>query len=417
MDKEVTDRIVALFARKLNDVSEAAAAARDDAMVERVESALKQALSEVGEVCQQALIDEQIKRRDVYEQTCDCGHPMVVKDLRTRKIYGRHGEFTVRRRYFICPSCAGKRLPLDERLNLEGRFTKTVEEMMALVGVMHSSRRASAVLETLSGLCISSTTIMRYTASIGQEAHRHVINRPAESPLPPECLCAYVSADGVMVNTLSGWREMRLGCLYDDDGYRRYVAALADSNEFGRMLRQMVCLAGGQHAHELVAIADGAHWIWEQVRTRLPFTNVEIVDFYHAAQQLADVARCVYGEGTPYAARWLKDKLKTLGRGGSAALLKKLRNTAAYRRGDAEMRRVAGYFKTHARRTNYPFFQKQGYDIGSGTIESACKNVVQARLKGPGMRWREDTATAVASLRALLLSDHWEDFHESRRVA
>ena len=65
---------------------------------------------------------------------------------------------------------------------------------------------------------------------------------------------------------------------------------------------------------------------------------------------------------------------------------------------------------------NYPLFEQLGYEIGSGTIESACKNVIQARLKGPGMRWREDTATAVASLRALLLSDHWEDFHQTRRT-
>ena len=344
MNKEVTDRIVALFVKKLNDVSRAATAADDDAVVGKIESVLKEALGEVGEACQQALVDEQVELRDVYEQTCRCGRRMVVKDLRSRKIYGRHGEFTVRRRYFICPSCAGKRLPLDERLNVGGRFTKTVEEMIALVGVTHSSRRASAVLETLSGLCISSTTIMRYTASIGRQAHQQLINRPAESPLPPECPRAYVSLDGVMVNTLSGWREMRLGCLYDDDGYRRYVASLADSGEFGRMLRQMVCLAGGQRARELIAIADGAHWIWEQVRTRLPFTNVEIVDFYHAGQLLGGVARSVYGEGTSCAARWLQDKLKTLRRGGATVLLKKLRNTAAYRRGHPEMRRVVDYF-------------------------------------------------------------------------
>ena len=417
MDKQVTDRIVALFAGKLNDVSRSSCAASDDAVVGKVESALKEALGEVGEVCQQALIDEQVEGRDVYEQACDCGQPMVVKDLRTRQVCGRHGQFTVRRRYFICRSCGSKRLPLDEHLNLTSRFTKTVEEMMALVGVMHSSRRASGILETLSGLNISRTTIMGYTASIGREAHEHVIKHPAESPLPPECLRAYVSTDGVMVNTLSGWREMRLGCLYDHDGYRRYVASVADSNEFGQMLRQMVCLAGGHCTRELVAIADGAHWIWEQVRTRLPFADVQIVDFYHAAQQLAGVARCVYGEGTHYAIMWLKDKLQSLRRDGGKALLKKLRNTAAYRRGDPEMHRVAGYFKTHAQRMNYPVFQQQGCDIGSGMIESACKNIVQARLKGSGMRWREDTATAVASLRALLLSDHWEDFHQNRRTA
>jgi len=50
-------------------------------------------------------------------------------------------------------------------------------------------------------------------------------------------------------------------------------------------------------------------------------------------------------------------------------------------------------------------------------IESSCKNVVQMRLKGPGMRWREDNACAVATLRGALLSGHWDDFFARRSVA
>jgi hypothetical protein len=47
--------------------------------------------------------------------------------------------------------------------------------------------------------------------------------------------------------------------------------------------------------------------------------------------------------------------------------------------------------------------------IGSGTIESACKQVVSARLKQAGMSWDASGAEAVAEVRAWLLSERWQE--------
>jgi len=92
-------------------------------------------------------------------------------------------------------------------------------------------------------------------------------------------------------------------------------------------------------------------------------------------------------------------------------------NSRRYRKSDKEMHRLVGYFKRHRKRTDYPRFTRRSHAIGSGVIESICKNVVQMRLKGPGMRWREDNACAVATLRGALLSGHWNDFFARRSVA
>ncbi len=53
-----------------------------------------------------------------------------------------------------------------------------------------------------------------------------------------------------------------------------------------------------------------------------------------------------------------------------------------------------------------------GWLIGSGAVESACKTVVGQRLKLAGMRWGEDGADAVCHLRALFKSERgqWRDF-------
>ena len=56
----------------------------------------------------------------------------------------------------------------------------------------------------------------------------------------------------------------------------------------------------------------------------------------------------------------------------------------------------------------YAEFRAQGYPIGSGTVESACKRVIGARPKQAGMRWTKAGAQAVLSLRSQLLSGRWE---------
>ena len=42
--------------------------------------------------------------------------------------------------------------------------------------------------------------------------------------------------------------------------------------------------------------------------------------------------------------------------------------------------------------------------IGSGVTEAACKTLVKQRLCRSGMRWKEDGAQTILSLRALLLT-------------
>ena len=54
-------------------------------------------------------------------------------------------------------------------------------------------------------------------------------------------------------------------------------------------------------------------------------------------------------------------------------------------------------------------YSQAGYPIGSGTVESACKVVVQQRMKQAGMRWSRSGAQTMLALRCALLSDRWHD--------
>ena len=53
---------------------------------------------------------------------------------------------------------------------------------------------------------------------------------------------------------------------------------------------------------------------------------------------------------------------------------------------------------------DYQRYRELRLPIGSGTLETACKNVVAARLKQSGMMWSVDGAKGMLQLRASLKS-------------
>lgn len=63
---------------------------------------------------------------------------------------------------------------------------------------------------------------------------------------------------------------------------------------------------------------------------------------------------------------------------------------------------------------DYPTYKARGYHVGSGVVESACKQF-GARLDQAGMRWKEIGAGAIAALRALKLSGRWDDYWKPAR--
>ena len=75
-------------------------------------------------------------------------------------------------------------------------------------------------------------------------------------------------------------------------------------------------------------------------------------------------------------------------------------------------RQLIGYVENQLHRMDYPLYRKNGWQIGSGPVEAACKGVIGQRLKGTGMRWGETGAQTLCHLRALLCSDDhaWNTF-------
>ena len=80
-------------------------------------------------------------------------------------------------------------------------------------------------------------------------------------------------------------------------------------------------------------------------------------------------------------------------------------------------RKVSLYLRTHTQRMCYQSFVQAGWHIGSGVMEAGCKSVVQARMKGAGMRWSRPGAEAMLQLRSAWCSSEPVDFTAAARRA
>jgi hypothetical protein len=81
---------------------------------------------------------------------------------------------------------------------------------------------------------------------------------------------------------------------------------------------------------------------------------------------------------------------------------------------DDPAHQAINYYQTNRHRMRYPECRDQGYQIGSGTIESGCKRVIGTRLKQAGMTWTVDGARQVSKSPAMYLSGEWDDFCNRR---
>ena len=80
------------------------------------------------------------------------------------------------------------------------------------------------------------------------------------------------------------------------------------------------------------------------------------------------------------------------------------------------MRQSVGYYQENKERMRYALFRQQGYFIGSGVIESACKHLVAQRLKQAGMQWNQEHAQRVLSLNLCRASGWWDQLWLSPKI-
>jgi hypothetical protein len=194
----------------------------------------------------------------------------------------------------------------------------------------------------------------------------------------------------------------------------RYVSQVRSLDELAVPLRQQAAQVGLGAAERWIALSDGGSGLEDFLRTNFPRVEAVILDFYHVAEYVAELSKALHPGDESAAQAWREATCERLKARGGAAVLEDLRAVDVGGRREAKAVRdeVVSYFENQSHRMDYPTYRAQGWQIGSGPVESACKTVIGKRMKGGGMRWGLDGADAMSHLRALFCSadDQWAGF-------
>jgi hypothetical protein len=239
-----------------------------------------------------------------------------------------------------------------------------------------------------------------------------------------------VEVDGVQVQERDGWHEMKIGraaplgpATHTDPQTGRTTLVMGPSicgggleaaEESWWRTRVIAEQAGlGTATERVVVVCDGANWIWNRAAAFLGGEGravIEIVDIFHAYEHLWAVGHALYPEPA-LCARWVEPLKEALYEQGAPAVIAALAAVQPATPEAADLvRTTRAYFLEHAARMAYPQFVAQQLPIGSGAIESLCKNLVEERAKGAGMRWTASGVQAIVSLRAVHRSAQWTTF-------
>ena len=421
MDSRILDQLEELYGEELTLV-------QPD--LGQLEQSIGTMLKSIGAGLLQRMVN---RGRNGYQGSsipCSCGNSLRFVGHRCRSVHTLWGWITIRRAYYHCPTCHRSDMPYDQDSGLGAeQLSPALAQACCLLAVDDSFAESVRKIEQLFGEALADTTVEDLVHQVGavsaqpQERQRQEFETTRQIPAAeaqPQRL--YVSVDGTTAHERDGWHEAKVGCIYwEDQQFRRhsyYVGRFCDSETFGWYLWLAACRWGLRSAEEVIYLGDGAPWIRSEWRRHFQ-RAVFIIDWYHVSEHLWDCGKIVFGEGTVQTQQWVEERLSLLWNGHTRDLLEDLQQQRRSRRGKQRqaLDDLIRYVSTNEEQMRYDVFRDRGYDIGSGSVEGACKHVVGKRLKQSGMIWTRPGSSATLALRITWLNGEWDTFWRNHPMA
>jgi len=354
---------------------------------------------------------------------CPCGGTASCEGYRPKEVQTLVGWITIRRAYYACPNCGHGHCPLDAVLGLaRDSLSPGVRRLVGRFGALLPFAEAADSLAEAARVRVSASTLRHVTEAVGARREQAVAAEiavawqqglpPARGPVPQRL---YVAMDGVRILGTDGTgREIKVGVVAPvrqrAGGEQRqpasYVAGLEASAAFGPRLALEAHRRGLEGTAMVAVLGDGAAWIWQLAAEHFPHAT-QIVDWFHASERIWALGRALWGAETVETTTWVDGQLGRLVQGQAALLAGEWHALPCTGETAAVRDEQVTYFTNQAPRMAYDRYRAAGWDIGSGMVEAACKHLIGAREKGPGMRWSEAGAQTVAAVRVLLFNDQW----------
>jgi hypothetical protein len=393
------------------------------------------------------------------EIVCECGGTLYYQRMRPAMMMTVFGKVEYLRAYYAGCSCGAGHAPLDKQYALKaGAISSGLAQLMALAGIAFSFEESEKWLKEFLLFEVSENSIRSETQKMGRlqqqseeqdiqasQSEKTLQERLREEKQVPKRLYGSLDAakvrieprakQGQPVGEHEDWRDMKVGCWYqaeavpisqqssrqrqktERDGtvfrttHHQYYCDIAHVDEFGKLVWGTGCQVSADWVAELVFVCDGATWIWELITHYYP-NAVQIVDWYHAEDRLKRLGDAVFSSQAERQS-WLAQVTESLWHGQVQDVILACQHLA---RKHDEARQAMTYFSNNTHRMRYDQFRAQGFLIGSGTIESGCKQIVTQRLKRSGAQWLVQGAVLTAKARSAWLSNQWQALCASRNT-
>lgn len=401
-----------------------------------VEQEIRRQMIEAGRQALATYLQKQRPKYPAATTECPhCGQEAGYVRLRAAKLRTMLGVVRYERPYYLCDECHQGTCPLDQSLGLRpNQMSAELERLGGMTGVETSFGKGSQLFESLTLVGLSNQSLDKAAQAYGQEMEK-VEQTWQQEVHDPEKLAQrkqkarrllrlYGSLDATKVHVRGDqehpWRDLKIGAWFEARGRPprqpdgewhiraeniTYFTDICPANEFTHLFWAAGVQRNAHLAHELVILGDGAEWIWNLVAENFP-DAIQIVDWFHACEYLTPVAKAAFKDVEKQAV-WVKQVKTDLWHGQVEAVIAACEACLNPDREDDPAQKAVTYFENNKDRMDYATYRKNGYQIGSGTIESAAKQIGSLRMKVPGAIWNLEGARYVAKARAAYLSGQW----------
>jgi hypothetical protein len=260
------------------------------------------------------------------------------------------------------------------------------------------------------------------------------VDAPAAEPLEAgadaHSLHLEIAMDGVKAHIDGRWQEPKVATILvrrlpvepqeptrGTVVARRYLCILGSAEPLVTRIKAMIRDAGWAQLPVAEILGDGAPWIWHVADAHFPGVR-QTLDYYHLSEHLYAVAQLLFPADPEHAKPWVEGKQAsclTNRVGDVLGGLRRLRPSLPAVQ--QAVTPLLGYVETNRTRIRSQEPWHSGLAVGSGSVEGACKHVVQARFKRAGMRWTTQGFLHVLELRLARLNGTLSTFWASRGLA
>jgi hypothetical protein len=393
----------------------------------------------------------------------DVGPTLVQEDgpvlwrgeVTSRPYLSVFGELAIER--YVYGSTADPQAPLDAQLNLpEWKYSYLLQEWGLAFTTKESFKEAGQTLEQILriGLAVRPLERLAGKASAGVAPFRAALPVPVAEE-EGALLVATADCKGVPLRRPKSTASKRgkrrkkgekknkkkmacVGAVYSIDPFVRTPADILDETQRqacavdrpvpyhkrveAQLLddKEALFAALAQQVQQrqtegqpLLFLSDGERSLWTLKKTYLP-EAIGILDLWHVMEYLWKGAHVFHPEGSTPAEEWVRHQLALLldGKVGYVIGGLKQRLTKHRLKGPKKksLHSVITYFHNNRAHMRYDEYIAQGYPIGSGVAEGACRHLVKDRMERTGMRWIEDGAQAILDLRSTYLNGEWPPY-------